>query len=107
MNFYRAIFVLSVLTIVGCQTNPIKNSTYSGEYFYNFENSIFTANGSKETWCVHGDMSKAELPEKWGTSIVEIEGSLGPTGSYGSLGRCKRVITVTKLISAKSMQARK
>ena len=32
---------------------------------------------------MQGDMSKAELPEKWGTSIIKVEGSLGTEGGFG------------------------
>jgi hypothetical protein len=51
-------------------------------------------------------MSKAELPERWGVSHVTVQGILGAQGSYGNLGVCKRVLTVTKLIKASNMRGR-
>ena len=89
-----------------------KDRTYRGEYFYNFENSIFTPNGQKEAWCLGGiSMEKAELPTEnsggpWGTSDVILRGKLGPEGSYGSLGRCKRVLTVTEIVEVTNMRDR-
>ena len=60
-----------------------KDPVFSGEYFYNFENSYFTPNGKDEAWCINSDMSKAMLPaksrgEQWGTSYVVVRGKLGP-----------------------------
>lgn len=82
---------------------------YRGEYFYNFENSILTPDGSKEEWCIDADMSKAMLPAKnrtgpWGRSFVVVRGKLGPEGSYGGLGRCKRILQVTEIIEVKNMR---
>ena len=84
--------------------------TYSGEYFYNFEfSSLFPDTNKDERWCVQGDMSKAELPAKdsqgpWGFTQVVVQGTLGPVGSYGNLGACKRVLKVSKLISFSHMR---
>lgn len=79
---------------------------YNGEYFYNFENAVFTPDGTRERWCIEGDMSRAERPDGWGTSYVVVQGTLGPEGSYGSLGTCKRVLKVKKLIKVSNMRGR-
>jgi hypothetical protein len=61
-----------------------------GEYFYNFEFAYITPEGKNEQWCTKGDMSKAELPDGWGTTTVEVQGYLSPKGQYGNLGTvCK------------------
>ena len=62
---------------------------------------------TRERWCLNGDMSKAELPEGWGTSQVTVQGTLGPKGRYGNLGSCTRVLTVTRLLSVDAMRNRK
>src|SRR5690606_6175119 len=103
----RLLVVALTLAFSGCSSD----STYSGEYFYNFENAIFTPDGSSETWCLEGDVSEAELPAThstgpWGTSQVVIRGKLGPEGKFGNLGRCKRVLTVTELVAVSNMRGR-
>ncbi|WP_185814962.1 hypothetical protein [Xanthomonas sp. SS] len=99
------IALLSALC-AGCATTSDGTDTYSGEYFYNFEFAYLTPADKNEKWCINGNMSKAELPERWGISHVTVQGVLGPQGSYGNLGVCKRVLTVTKLIKASNMQGR-
>jgi len=99
------IVLLSALC-VGCATTSNGAGTYSGEYFYNFEFAYLTPADQNEQWCISGDMSKAELPERWGTSHVTVQGTLGPEGSYGNLGVCKRVLTVTKLVKVSNMRGR-
>jgi hypothetical protein len=89
-----------------------KEYVYSGEYFYNFENSHFTPDGKDERWCINaGLMEKAMLPAKddigqWGKSHVVVRGKLGPLGNYGGLGTCKRVLGVTHIIEIKNMRGR-
>ena len=85
--------------------------TYRGEYFYNFENAYFTAEGSKECWVLKGDMSKAELPSPdkshpWGTSTVVLRGTLGPRGKFGNLGACTHTITVIEVVEVSNMRRR-
>jgi hypothetical protein len=82
-----------------------------GEYFYNFENAVFTPEGSNERWAVKGDMRAAEIPGPGGkagrgTSIVTIRGTLGPVGRFGSLGACSRVIAVTKVVAVHSKRGK-
>jgi hypothetical protein len=85
---------------------PPKDPTFSGEYFYNFEFAYLIPDGQEVRWCIKGDMSRAELPERWGTSHVVVRGVLGPEGSYGNLGACKRILTVTQLVSVNNMRGR-
>lgn len=77
-----------------------------GEYFYNFEFAYITPDGKKEQWSIKGDMSKAELPERWGTTTVEVEGILGPEGKYGNMGICKRILTVERILKATNLRGR-
>lgn len=82
---------------------------YRGEYFYNFENSFLTPDGTKEAWCIDGNMSKAMLPAKngrepWGRSYVVVRGKLGPEGSFGGMGRCKRMLEITEILEVKNMR---
>ncbi|MFG6459521.1 hypothetical protein [Roseateles sp. BYS96W] len=79
---------------------------YTGEYFYNFESAYLTPDGVGEQWCIKGDMSRAERPDRWGTSRVVVEGTLGPEGRYGNLGVCKRILTVTRLVQVVNMRGR-
>ena len=86
-------------------------TTYRGEYFYNFENADFTAEGSKECWVLKGDMSKAELPSldkspPWGTSTVVLRGTLGPRGRFGNLGACTHTLTVIEVVEVSNMRRR-
>lgn len=98
------------VSLSACTSGPIKDPTYSGEYFYNFENAIFTPDGKDEDWCLSGmSMQKAELPAKdasgpWGTSQVVLRGKLGPRGSYGGLGRCRHVLAVTEIVEITNMR---
>ena len=84
-----------------------KTIVVRGEYFYNFENAHITPVGMNEEWCTKGDMSRAELPEGWGTTTVEVEGNLGPEGKYGNLGRCKRILTVKRVLKATNLRGQK
>ena len=103
---------LSILIVLSAISGSLeaKDPTFRGEYFYNFENAIFTRDGLKEDWCLSGiSMKKAELPAKdasgpWGRSHVVLRGKLGPRGSYGGLGRCKHVLTVTEIVEITNMR---
>ena len=88
-----------------------ETGVYKGSYFYNFENSTLTPQGTTERWCVDGDMSKAILASKksasepWGTADVKIRGELGPVGRYGGLGACSRVLTVHEVIAVSNKKS--
>lgn len=97
MNF-RMWFLLLSMVLSACATAPKDGGTFAGSYFYNFEFSYLTPNGTDERWCVNGDMSSAELPEAWGTSDVVVQGVVGPAGRYGNLGACQRIIKVTGVL---------
>ena len=106
----RNLVALSLVLVAGCASLP-QDPTYSGEYFYNFENAYLTPDGKSEEWCLDGDMSKAELPSKdengrWGTSHVVLRGKLGPEGHFGQLGMCERVLTVTSIVKITNMRGR-
>lgn len=106
MNILRAIVISLIVVCAGCKTVPSETAIYSGEYFYNFEFAYLAPDGEDERWCIDGGMAEAELPERWGTTYVVIEGRLGPIGSYGNLGVCKRILAVTRLISVKNKRGR-
>jgi len=106
MKRRTSLVVLLSALCVGCATTSNGAGTYSGEYFYNFEFAYLTPADQNEQWCISGDMSRAELPERWGASHVTVQGTLGPEGSYGNLGVCKRVLTVTKLVKVSNMRGR-
>jgi hypothetical protein len=106
MTKFHQLKVLIFLLCTGCGTLPAADTTFSGEYFYNFEFAYLTPDGQNVRWCIRGDMSRAELPERWGTSHVVVQGTLSPEGSYGNLGACKRILTVTKLVRIDSMRGR-
>ena len=101
--------LLAIALTAGCASTSV-GETYTGEYFYNFEWASFFPDGNlDERWCVEGDMSRAELPAieesgPWGWSHVVVQGTLGPLGSYGNLGACKRILTVTKLVKVSNMR---
>jgi hypothetical protein len=104
-------FALALTTATGWTSPASKDPIFKGTYFYNFENSYLTPDGKKEEWCINSDMSKAMLPadshgHQWGTSYVVVRGKLGPEGSFGGLGRCKRVLEVTEIIEVKNMRGR-
>ena len=106
----RNLAVVALVLLAGCPSLS-QDSTYSGEYFYNFENAYLTPDGKSEEWCLDGDMSKAELPAKdpngpWGTSHVVVRGKLGPEGHFGQLGMCERVLTVTSVVRVTNMRGR-
>ena len=103
---------LLLAVLAGCATKPPKDPLYSGEYFYNFENSYLIAEGNSEAWCINaGQMEQVMLPAKegqrpWGRSHVVVRGKLGPRGSYGGLGRCKHVLDVTEIVEVSNMRGR-
>jgi hypothetical protein len=102
-------FFLALISALGWASSPSRDPIFRGEYFYNFENSFLTPDGKDEAWCINSDMSKAMLPansrgEQWGTSYVVVRGKLGPEGSFGGMGRCKRVLEVTEIIEVKNMR---
>lgn len=97
----------------GCATTtrPALSKVYSGTYFYNFESSSFTPDGSDETWCLSGNMEQAELPAKGasgpsGTARVVVRGKLSPPGHYCNLGASKYVLTVSQVIKVSDKRAR-
>ena len=98
--------VLGIILAVVASTAPAgeKKILVRGEYFYNFEYAYITPVGMNEQWCTKGDMSRAELPEGWGTATVEVEGSLGPEGKYGNLGGCKRILTVKRVLTVTNLR---
>ena len=110
MRACRAALMLAVtLSMAACASTPRGPVVYSGEYFYNFENAVLTPDDTDVRWCVQGDMSKAELPAedasgRWGTSHVVVRGTLGPSGHYGNLGSCERVLSVTKILKVSDMK---
>ncbi len=106
MNVIRTLTISLAVACAGCKTFYSETAIYSGEYFYNFEFAYLTPNGEDERWCIDGNMAEAELPERWGKTYVVVEGRLGPIGSYGNLGACKRILTVTRLISVKNKHGR-
>lgn len=109
MQRYKAILCTVFLFLIGCASLYTKIGTYNGEYFYNFEYAYLTPEGLNEQWCLKGNMSNAELHSNngkstEGTSYVTVQGTLGPRGSYGNLGICKRILTVTKLVKVANMR---
>jgi len=108
-TFLACVLGLTTASVLASPTS--KDPVYKGTYFYNFENSFLTPEGKDEAWCINSDMSKAMLPadsrgEQWGTSYVVVRGKLGPEGSFGGLGRCKRVLDVTEILEVKNMRGR-
>ena len=95
-----------LLLIPGMALAEQPNSvTFSGVYFYNFENAAFTADGSKECWVASGDMSKAEKPapshgDASGRTKVILRGVLGPAGHFGNLGSCTHMLRVEEIVEA-------
>lgn len=112
MSISHIVLILLSTSVAACNTLPTKDPLYSGEYFYNFESSFLTPKGKDEAWCIDaGKMSKAMLPAtdanvSWGTSHVILRGKLGPEGSFGGLGRCKRVLNVTEIVQVTNMRGR-
>ena len=111
MNFFvRLALIAAALLISGC-VKPRPDQIYRGTYFYNFESSSFTPEGTNERWCLSGDMSKAELPAKgpsgpWGTAHVVVQGKLSRPGHYCNMGASKYVLTVYDVIDVKDKIAR-
>jgi len=112
MKNRRVVWFLLVAALSACSTTPPKDPVYSGLYFYNFENSHLTPDGKTEAWCINaGAMRAAMLPAAhssgpWGTARVVVRGKLGPEGSYGGLGRCKRVLEVTEIVEVYDKRGR-
>lgn len=106
MTAARRFQVLALLLAATTGAAAKDEIAYSGEYFYNFEFAYLTPDGKSEQWCIKGDMSRAERPDRWGTSRVIVEGTLGPEGRYGNLGVCKRILTVSRLVKVVNMRGR-
>ena len=111
-------FLLMTMTALalasGCATArpPGSSKVYSGTYFYNFESSSFTPDGSSQTWCLSGNMAKAELPAAgpsgpWGTAHVVVRGTLSPPGHYCNLGASRYVLTVEQVLKVSDKHAQK
>ena len=86
MKFRVALWVVLSATALPLSAVSVADPIFSGEYFYNFENSLLTPDGKKEEWCIDPRlMTRAMLPAKdgngpWGTSHVVVRGQLGPPG---------------------------
>lgn len=95
----------------GCTTRrPDPDKLYSGTYFYNFESSSFTPDGTNEAWCLSGNMEQAELPAKgasgpWGTAHVVVRGTLSPPGHYCNMGASKFVLKVNQVLKVSDKRA--
>jgi len=103
--FVRLALIAAALLISGC-VRPRADQIYRGTYFYNFESSSFTPEGTNESWCLSGDMTSAELPPKgqsgpWGTAYVVVRGNLSPPGHYCNMGASKYVLTVHDVVEVK------
>jgi hypothetical protein len=97
----NCLFALAVSPVL--VASPAASSVYAGEYFYNFENAYFTAEGYQTCWDLIGDMSKAELKlaqgsQHWGITTVVLRGVLGPAGHFGNMGACDHQLTVLKIL---------
>ena len=109
MKHSFAIITIAIgLCLGGCASAP--GRVYSGKYFYNFESSSFTPDGTRENWCLNGDMEQAELPAKgqsgpWGTAHVVVRGQLSPPGHYCNLGASKYMLKVFKIIKVTDKEA--
>jgi hypothetical protein len=107
MKFLLSLAAGSVILLMGgCATakQPHPSKVFSGTYFYNFESSSFTPDGTDDTWCLSGNMQQAELPAKgasgpWGTAHVVVRGTLSPPGHYCNLGASKYVLTVSQVLN--------
>jgi hypothetical protein len=112
MKILHTLIILTIAFVSACASTPQKDPQYSGEYFYNFENSYLTPDGKDEAWCINSAlMSPAKLPAEnsggpWGRAHVVVRGKLGPEGSFGGLGACKRVLEVTELVEATNKRGR-
>jgi hypothetical protein len=103
-NIYA--MLLSSLFLCACTTRkPAAPVVVEGEYFYNFENSKVQPKGSKEWWCIRGDMSQAELDDGWGRSDVVVEGFVGPREHERTTAGCDRILTLTRLIKVSKTHA--
>ena len=96
----------------GCTTatHSAQGKVYSGIYFYNFETSSFTPDGSQERWCLSGEMEQAMLPAESangpeGTAHVVVRGVLSPPGHYCNLGASKYVLTVDQVLEVSDKRA--
>ncbi|MGN6381799.1 MAG: hypothetical protein ACTHMK_04290 [Dyella sp.] len=101
-----------VLMMGGCATanQPAASKVFSGTYFYNFESSSFTPDGTDETWCLSGSMQEAELPARgasgpWGTAHVVVLGALSGPGHYCNLGASRYILTVSQVIKVSDKRA--
>jgi hypothetical protein len=79
------------------------SKTYTGFYFYNFENSSFTPSGSSECWDIRGYLPEAQLvpadgSDPWGSAVIVIRGTLGPRGHFGNQGVCTRQLKAVRVI---------
>ncbi|KAB0584508.1 hypothetical protein F7Q92_03070 [Ideonella dechloratans] len=106
MTAIRTFPLPALLLAVAATAAANDQVAYSGDYFYNFEFAYLTPDGKNEQWCIKGDMAPAERADRWGTSRVVVEGTLGPEGKYGNLGVCKRILTVTRLLKVINMRGR-
>ena len=113
MTFPRWPTVIAVIVLMtGCTTasRPQPSKVYSGTYFYNFESSSFTPDGTDETWCLNGDLRQAELPSEGanglrGTAHVVVRGTLSLPGHYCNLGAFKRMLTVSEVMEVSDKRA--
>ena len=107
MKFFVQLAAVAVLLLISGCVEPRPVQIYRGTYFYNFESSSFTPEGTNENWCLSGDMHKAELPAKgasgpWSTAYVVVRGKLSPPGRYCNLGASRYVLTVYDVIDVKN-----
>jgi hypothetical protein len=102
MKTLAALFLVSILS--GSATAQSAGQIYKGKYFYNFEISTFTQEGSDQPWCVNStDMEKAQIPSNRRVAIV-VRGELSPEGRYCNLGAFKRILKVYEIIEVSSVQ---
>lgn len=65
MKNFAILTMVICTSLTACSSGSTKDPAYGGEYFYNFENAIFTPDGKKEDWCLSGiSMQKLNFPRK-------------------------------------------
>jgi len=95
----------ALLLLGGCTVaKPAQpDKVYSGTYFYNFESSSFTPDGTSEAWCLRGNVEQAELLANGasapsGRAHVVVRGVLSPPGHYCNLGASTHILTVSQIL---------
>jgi hypothetical protein len=109
----RRSVLLLPLALGACAATPSGRQRFKGVWDFHFETSAFTTEDGAGPYWLSADGATwealsapfGEVGSPWGRVAIEIEGELSAPGGYGHLGTYARELVVTRVLSARLIEA--